>query len=218
MSGAEKKDLDLLKQWNLRNDVGSKGATVFEVWWDKFGEVVYSDEYAKAPKTIMHPFESTLLEAVLKDSAYSFLDDVSTTQTETLADDIVAAFKKATVDLKKAEADSKLDWDKYKATHINHLTKLVPLSRMNLPIGGGVHNINATKSDHGPSWRMVVSLTAETEAYAVYPGGQSGNPGSKYYDMFVNKWAAGEYYTLWMMKKGEEKDKRVKFTMNFAKG
>lgn len=217
LSGDEKKYVDMLKQWNLRNDVGSKGATVFEIWWDKFGKVVYDDEYAKAPKTIMHPFESTLLEAVLKDSAYSFLDDVSTPQKETLADDIVAALKKATVDLKKAEADGKLDWDKYKATHINHLTKLAPFSRLNLPIGGGVHNINATKSDHGPSWRMVVSLTPETEAYGIYPGGQNGNPGSKYYDMFVDKWAAGEYYTLWVMKKGEEKDKRVRFTMNFDK-
>jgi penicillin amidase len=217
LNADEKKYVDLLKQWNLRNDVGSKGATVFELWWDKFGKVVYDDEYAKAPKTIMHPFESTLLEGVLKDSAYSFLDNVNTPEKETLADDVTAAFKQATVDLKKAEADGKLEWDKYKATHINHLTKLQALSRLNLPIGGGVHNINAAKADHGPSWRMVVSLTAETEAYGVYPGGQSGNPGSKYYDMFVDKWAAGEYYTLWLMKKGEEKDKRVKFTMNFGK-
>ncbi len=217
LNADEKKYVDILKQWNLRNDVGSKGATVFELWWDKFGKVVYDDEYAKAPKTIMHPFESTLLEGVLKDSAYSFLDNVTTPQKETLADDVTAAFKQATVDLKKAEAEGKLDWDKYKATRINHLTKLPALSRLNLPIGGGVHNINAAKSDHGPSWRMVVSLTAETEAYGVYPGGQSGNPGSKYYDMFVDKWAAGEYYTLWLMKKGEEKDKRVKFTMNFEK-
>jgi penicillin G amidase len=217
LNADEKKYVDILKQWNLRNDVGSKGATVFELWWDKFGKVVYDDEYAKAPKTIMHPFESTLLEGVLKDSAYSFLDNVTTPQKETLADDVTAAFKQATVDLKKAEAEGKLDWDKYKATRIGHLAKLPALSRLNLPIGGGVHNINAAKSDHGPSWRMVVSLTAETEAYGVYPGGQSGNPGSKYYDMFVDKWAAGEYYTLWLMKKGEEKDKRVKFTMNFNK-
>ena len=31
---------------------------------------------------------------------------------------------------------------------------------------------------------------------AVYPGGQSGNPGSKYYDTFVDTWAAGKYYPL----------------------
>jgi len=96
-----------------------------------------------------------------------------------------------------------------------HLTKLPALSRLHLIIGGGLHIINATKEDHGPSWRMVVSLTPETQAYGVYPGGQNGNPGSKYYDDFINSWANGKYYPLWVMKQNEMADNRVKFTMSF---
>ena len=88
---------------------------------------------------------------------------------------------------------------------------------MNLPIGGGANTINAAKQITGPSWRMVVSLTAKTEAYGVYPGGQSGNPGSKYYDSFVDQWAAGKYYALWMMTKEEVGDKRVLGKMSFSK-
>jgi penicillin amidase len=88
---------------------------------------------------------------------------------------------------------------------------------MNLPIGGGVHNINAAKDKHGPSWRMVISLTAQTDAYGVYPGGQSGNPGSKYYDSFVDQWAAGKYYSLWMMTKEQTGDKRILAKMSFSK-
>ncbi len=214
----EKKYLDILKSWNLRNDVGSKGATVFEQLWANFQTVVFEDEFAKAPKVILMPFESSLLEGILKDSAYKFLDDIDTPQKETLGDEITAAFKMITPVLVKAEADGKLDWEKFKATHIDHLAKLAPFSRTNLPIGGGTHNINATKEKHGPSWRMVVSLTKQTEAYGVYPGGQNGNPGSKYYDNFIDQWAAGKYYTLWMMKKGEEKDARVSWLMSFSKG
>ena len=30
----------------------------------------------------------------------------------------------------------------------------------------------------------------------VYPGGQSGNPGSRYYDSMIDTWAAGDYYEL----------------------
>jgi penicillin amidase len=30
----------------------------------------------------------------------------------------------------------------------------------------------------------------------VYPGGQSGNPGSKTYDEFVETWRTGELYEL----------------------
>ena len=64
---------------------------------------------------------------------------------------------------------------------------------------------------------MIVSLTKNTEAFGVYPGGQSGNPGSKYYDNFVDQWVAGKYYTLWMMTKEEQKDKRIKGVMSFSK-
>lgn len=216
LNAEEKKYFDILKTWNCRNDVGTKGATVFEQFWKQFEKTVFDDEFAKAPEVIMRPFFSTLLEAVLKDSAYKFLDNISTPQQETLADNVTAAFKLAAVDLQKKEAEGKLDWEKNKATRINHLAKLAPFSRLNLPIGGGVRNINATKTDHGPSWRMVISLTAKTEAYGVYPGGQSGNPGSKYYDNFVDQWAAGKYYSLWMMTKNETGDERIHSKMTFS--
>jgi penicillin amidase len=217
LSNDEKKYMDYLKGWNLRNDVGSKGATVFELLWANLQDTVFNDEYSRAPKVIMRPFESSLLESLLKDSAYKFLDNINTTQKETLADNIMAAFKKTAITLRRVEGEGKIDWDKYKATHVDHLAKLVPFSRMNLPVGGGVHNINATKDKHGPSWRMVISLTAETEAYGVYPGGQSGNPGSKYYDSFIDQWAAGKYYSLWMMTKEQTGDKRILAKMSFSK-
>lgn len=216
LDAAGKKYLDIYRQWNCRNDAGSKGSTVFERWWHAFEGLVYDDDYAKAPKGSMRPFLSTLVEAILKDSAYKFLDNVNTPQTETLADDITAAFKAASAELQKLEAEGRLDWEKYKATRINHLAKLAPLSRLNLPIGGGNNCINATKVDHGPSWRMVISLTQKTEAYGVYPGGQSGNPGSRFYDSFVDQWAAGKYYTLWMMTKEEVNDKRIIGKMTFS--
>ena len=170
-----------------------------------------------APDPIMMPFESTLLEGVLKDSAYKFLDNINTPQPETLADEATIAFKAAVADLKIAEAEGRLEWAKYKDTKVNHLLRLPAFSRLHLPIGGGTNIINATKENHGPSWRMVVSLTAKTEAYGIYPGGQSGNPGSKFYDNSISDWAAGKYYSLWLMTKEEQKDKRVKWVMKFSK-
>jgi penicillin amidase len=129
---------------------------------------------------------------------------------------LIKAFKLAVKELKLLNSKGQLEWSKYKSTGINHLTKLAPFSRLNLSIGGGTHIINAATNDHGPSWRMVVSLTKQTEAFGIYPGGQSGNPGSRFYDNFVNDWAAGKYYSLWMMTKEETKDRRVKWKMNFG--
>jgi penicillin G amidase len=212
----EKRYLDLLQNWNLRNDVGSEGATVFEVFWNNFYKIVYDDEYAKAQTVVMHPYESSLLEGILRDSSYKFLDNISTAQRETLTDDVTAAFQNAVTELKKIEEEGRLPWEKYKATQIKHLTRLNAFSRMNLPVGGNKNSINGTKSNHGPSWRMIVCLSERTEAYGIYPGGQSGNPGSKYYDDFIDYWVEGKYYPLWLMSKEEQNDKRVKWKINFS--
>lgn len=215
LTAEENKYFSLLQNWDLRNDVNSTGATVFVLTWDKFKPAVFDDEFANAPQPIQRPFESTLLEGVLKDSAFKFLDNVSTAQIETLADITTLAFKNAVVDLKAAETAGKLEWAKYKGTTVAHLAKIPAFSRGKLPIGGGNNIINATRDNHGPSWRMVVSLTQQTEAFGIYPGGQSGNPGSKYYDNFVSDWAEGKFYTLWMMTKAETADPRVKWKMTF---
>jgi penicillin amidase len=95
--------------------------------------------------------------------------------------------------LKKAD---KLEWYHAKNTTIKHLARLAPFSYNDLKIGGWGNVVNAAKGDHGPSWRMVVQMNKDIEAYGVYPGGQSGNPGSKYYATFLDKWVKGEYYKL----------------------
>jgi penicillin amidase len=76
--------------------------------------------------------------------------------------------------------------------------------------------IDAISKFNGPSWRMIVHLADPTEAYGVYPGGQSGNPGSKYYDNFIDTWVNGKYFTLWLMKEEERKDKRIIGTIHFT--
>jgi len=217
LNGDELTFLNELRSWDYNSDVGSKGATIFALLWFNFRSLVYDDEFANAPKVIIRPDESSLLEGILRDSAYKFLDNTQTVKIETLADDVTTVFKNSIKEFRKGDQTGKLEWGKFKATTISHLLKLPAFSRRGLPVGGGENCINATKQTHGPSWRMVVSLTPETEAYGVYPGGQSGNPGSIYYDNFIDKWAAGEYYNLWMMKKDDENNKQVKWKMSFNK-
>ncbi len=218
LSNDERQYFEMLKNWNLQNDANSKGATLFVLTWDSLENKVWDDEFAKTRLQLMMPYESTLLNNILKDSAFKFIDDINTPQIETLSDDITIAFRKAAFVAKNAESEGRLEWGKYKDTKILHLARLDAFSRLHLPIGGGTNTINAANSQHGPSWRMIVSLTPETEAWGVYPGGQSGNPGSKFYDDFVDTWVQGNYNTLWMMKTSEIRDKRIKWRMTFNPG
>lgn len=213
-----KKYVDAMRTWNLRNDVEETGATVFSVWWDSLEAAVWYDELGQSGLKMRWPDESTLLEALLRDSSFHFVDDIQTPAKESLPDMVSIAFKKAVSELEKADSAQKLAWGKFKDTGVRHLLKLPAFSRLHLPIGGGYHIINATKQYHGPSWRMVVQLTDKPEAYAVYPGGQSGNPGSRYYDNFVDTWVAGKYYTILFMNKAEaSQSDKIKSQITFSK-
>ncbi|MEO9022052.1 MAG: penicillin acylase family protein [Ginsengibacter sp.] len=211
----EKEYFDILKNWNHNNDANSKGATLFVVTWDSLEATVWSDEFSKTKLKLLFPSESTLLDDINKYPNFKYLDNINTPNVETLADDVTAAFKKAAAVVRKADKNGMMEWAKYKGTHIEHLARIDAFSSVYLPIGGGTNTINAATEQHGPSWRMIVSLTPETEAYGIYPGGESGNPGSKFYDDFVNDWAIGKYYKLWVMKASEANDSRVKGTMSF---
>jgi len=217
LSSDEKKFLNIVKSWNKRNDPGEKGVAIFSNWLDSVEVEIYFDELSKVAEPFEWPESYTMVEALLKDSAYSFIDNKNTSNLETTPDVVMAALKKAVPVLLKAEADNKLEWSKYKDAGVRHLLRLPALSRYHLVVGGGRNIINATKDFHGPSWRMIVQLTDKIEAYGVYPGGQSGNPGSKYYDSFVDKWADGKYYSLWFMHAGDKQDKKARWKMTLDK-
>jgi len=213
----EKNYFDILKNWDKRNNADSKGATLFVVTWDSLETTVWNDEFIKTGLKLPWPHESTLLDDINKYPNLKYFDNITTPEIETLQDDITTAFKKAVIRMKDAEKNGKGEWAKFKDTKVLHLARLDALSRLHLPIGGGLNTINAAKEQHGPSWRMIVSLTPETEAYGIYPGGQSGNPGSRFYDNSITDWALGKYYKLWVMKESDLNDKRVMWRINFSK-
>jgi len=65
---------------------------------------------------------------------------------------------------------------------------------------------------------MIVHLTDKVEAFGIYPGGQSGNPGSKFYDTFIQDWANGNYYSLLFLKQKEAAlHPKIKWHLQFTK-
>jgi len=217
LDGSSKIFFDKVSQWNLRNDPEEEGATVFKIWYDSLENAIWKDELMRVPEPWEWPSEYTLAEALKRDSLFSFIDNINTDKKELLKDVVTSAFKNSTGALKQLQSDKRLSWSAYKLTGIRHLLRIAPLSRLGLTTGGGTHVINATKDFHGPSWRMIVHLTKKTEAYGIYPGGQSGNPGSIYYDSFVNNWAAGKYNVLWIMTEQDKYDRRIASRWTFNK-
>lgn len=219
LNAAEKKYLDLVKNWDLMATPDSKGQTVYQCWMDSLMAGIWKDDLSKTNPSSPWPTEQTTMELLKKDTAMLFIDDSRTTQTETLFDIVTIALKKASTDLVKKEAEGKLEWAKFKNPTVYHLLKdaLPAFARTGLKVGGNGNIVNAVTHSHGPSWRMIVQLSTPTEAYGVYPGGQSGNPGSKFYDDYIDNWVEGKYYKLWFMREGDRTDKNIKWTMKFNK-
>lgn len=214
-----KKYLALVKNWNLYASPESKGQTIYQCWWDSTMVNIWMDELTRTTPQSPIPDRQTTMELLKKDSALLFVDNINTPQVETLYDVVTTGLNNAAAKLKEKEAAGELDWAKFKHPAIYHLLKqnLLPFARRDLPVGGNGDIVNAITKSHGPSWRMIVHLSGTTEAYGVYPAGQSGNPGSKYYDNFVDTWIEGKYFQLWFMRNGDKLDKKVKWVMKFGK-
>lgn len=205
-----------LQQWNLENAPNSKGATLFYLLWEGLKKRIWDDELMnRADSLVMeYPQDNASLLWLIRDSSMHFIDDIRTSQKETLTDLVQQTFAAVADSARKLDQQQRLEWGRFRGTNIRHLTRGIPaFSQMNLYTGGGTHVVNATKATHGPSWRMIVQLGATTEAYGIYPGGQSGNPGSPYYDNSVQDWVHGNYYQLRIFDQQHKDDPAVKFKM-----
>ncbi len=197
----EKNALTVLKNWDFYNNINSKGASYYEAWWDTLYRLSW-DELIASKVAMGRPTAYNTIK-LLKDNPYLKLFDLEgTTAKENGYDIITKSFKDMATVMDKRLQDTTItmSWQDYKQTYVKHLLRLKPFGRYNIPIGGNHNIVNATSENHGPSWRMVVELDPNgVKAYGVYPGGQSGNPGSARYDDMIDDWAAGKYFDLFLM-------------------
>lgn len=209
--------LNLLKNWNLRNDANLKEPVLFELWSTEFIDLLW-DEMADPELPMKRPNSYLTANFLKNDSTSIFYDNLQTGEREDREAIVLQAFSKGMTKLKEkyGSLDKIQDWGTHKATYVQHIAKLDPLSRLDVYCGGNRGIINATSATHGPSWKMVVDF-GENKAYCVYPGGESGNPGSKYYDNMIDTWAKGEYYTVELSNDLEKVRQKALFKTTYTK-
>ncbi|MGB5430621.1 penicillin acylase family protein [Eudoraea sp.] len=186
-----------IKSWDFNNNIDELGPSIWRTWWYILYDLVW-DEYDVDNVALEKPFSYQTIHLLKTKGNDEFMDIVETPETEIAKDLFLISFKKTAKSLMEWKAENgDYNWNAYKSTYVGHLLQALPaFSRFNLPIGGGGNIVNATKKNHGPSWRMIVEMSSPPTALGIYPGGQSGNPGSIYYDNFIDDWAAGNYHSL----------------------
>ncbi|HET9053405.1 MAG TPA: penicillin acylase family protein, partial [Cyclobacteriaceae bacterium] len=219
LTATEKKIYDSLKAWNYFNTAESEAASYYEAWWDNLMPMIW-DEMATDDVNLSRPTTYNTIKLIKEKPDLSFFDLQQTPEKETAREIIQLAFKAGAEDVIKWKenhpANTTVDWGFYKDSYIGHLLRLQPFS---IPVKhGGNHDIvNAHSRTHGPSWRMVVSLEKTgIKAWGVYPGGQSGNPGSYYYNNLLDTWVADKHFPLSFLHTANEGNSLYTISLNPA--
>ncbi|MGV3639222.1 MAG: penicillin acylase family protein [Adhaeribacter sp.] len=189
----------LLSDWRYHNEAQLIAPTVFELWWSLLARGIWDDEFGSADNLPRrYPGRDRTIRLLQQQEKGAWLDNVHTPAKETRQQLVQAAFVGALDSLQRLHGPlgASWAWSRHKGTSLQHLARVPAFGKTNLVTGGGRGIVNATSERHGPSWRMVVALGPQVKAYGVYPGGQSGNPGSFYYDNMVETWRQGKLKEL----------------------
>ena len=196
----ERTVLSNLQHWDGIYTAKTTAGTFFDIWWDQFTKALWQPNFGSGD--VNFPSRDVTLRLLATDSALAYYGEPSEKSPGKLRKIIRSSFKRAVQELPKPTdpQGSNLRWGNRKATGLRHLTRLESLSRLKLYCGGERTTVNALSSDHGPSWRMVVQTGKVPQAFGIYPGGQQGNPGSRFYDNFVPDWQQGKLRPILLLK------------------
>lgn len=207
----QKKLYDALAAWNYEYRTDLAAPLLFNTWWRELYELIWKDDMKVGENELKYPRRDVTMSLILNEPNNSFYDIKTTPEPETLSALTLQAFQSMQRKLTEEHGTfgANWHWEKARGTDIAHLARIPGLGRMHLPTPGNGDNVNAITKTHGPSWRMIVALGPQVRAWGIYPGGASGNPGSRFYDNMVDDWVAGEYYELLYLKSAHETHARI---------
>ncbi|HKZ38597.1 MAG TPA: penicillin acylase family protein, partial [Chryseolinea sp.] len=218
----EKNAYKILKNWDYVNSKDSEGASYYEAWWNNIMSMAW-DEMERQEVALSRPTTYNTIKLIKEKPDLVFFDIQGTSEKETAADVVRKAFILGVEDIHDWIAEHTdtttsvqaptPDWATYKDSYLTHLLRIEPLN-IHVKAGGDRSIVNAHSRTHGPSWRMVVSLEKSgVKAWATYPGGQAGDPGSIHYTDMLDRWLQGQYFALLFPKTIEDVNRSAKHTI-----
>ena len=203
-SESENRAIKVLSEWNFMNDADLEGPIYFEtLWLELMGRLWedFNNDSVPLPRPTAFTTIKLIKESISDGKPFrmgqTFNPNAGFFVESYLNPIIIDAFKTSVGSVEGWRASGKpMKWSAVKGTYVQHLLQLAPFSNEAFN-GGNRESVNATTKRTGPSWRMIVSLEKTgVKAWGVYPGGQSGNPGSKLYDNLIPAWEAAKPYPL----------------------
>ncbi len=213
LTETESKAFKKLSEWNFDNLSELAAPMIYDLWWRELNKSIWIDDMVSPQGQLRGPGRDVTIDMILNEPGNPFIDNKITPEKETLDDISMSSFKTACGKLTKLYGEDESGWKwANRGTDIHHLARIPQFGRLDLPTSGDAGIVNATSRTFGPSWRMVVQLGPDVKAWGLYPGGQSGNPGSPFYDNMVDDWVIGKTQELLYLGSSEDENSRITST------
>lgn len=183
-----------LLEWNCRFDENSTEAVFVKIWEKNLIELCWSD--FKSDENLLTPSLKATLQLIEQEGNSTYFDKMHTQSVENAKDLVIESFKNSFLEFRNWKDEStNSNWSDFRNSSIGHLARIDGFGITSIKSGGTSSALNALKSNHGPSMRMIVEFKeGEGQIYTNLPGGRSGNPGSPYYDNLFPDWEKGNYH------------------------
>lgn len=216
MNANQLEAFDIIKKWDKHYAANAIGASIFNKWWSKFYDTVWRVHFGIKDIVLKAPSYDRTEKLLLTEPNSRWFDNAHTPVKETAAHIVNISFKATVNQLarKYGKPGAKWQWGLVKETFINHLAGLQGFGTGDFSAGGTGGVINALKNNNGPSWRMVVQMGPTVKGYGVFPGGESGNPGSFYYKDMFETWRDGKLNELLFLNSANERSDKIKSTLS----
>lgn len=217
MENNQKVALEVIKDWNKKFEAGSIGASIFNIWWDRLYTGIWRDNFSPKDSAIEFrwPSRDRTVKLLLQEKDAPWFDRKQSPEIENRSYLINRSFDIAVDSLtrKYGKLGKAWEWGYVKGTHISHLANIEGFGSGKFSAGGTGTTVNALSETHGPSWRMVLQFGPQVKGYGIFPGGESGNPGSFFYDNLLQTWKEGQLNELIFLKSTGEMPKQIKSTL-----
>lgn len=191
----------LLSSWSGETGVERVEPLVLDEFLQILRRVVWDEPAFE----IQRPSETSLVHLLHEDPASAWFDIQSTVEKEDAHGALVHALE-ATVDTLASKYGWEQEdwrWGDHHGIVFRHLTQTPALRALwrgprEFPgFASTLSPAGGRQTTHSASWRMVVDFShSPPKGYGVYPGGQSGNPFSDFYDLHIDNYVSFQHFEL----------------------
>lgn len=194
--------LELLRTWDGRLSADSPAAALYQAWLPHLARAAIT---ALVPPDERRHFGTN----ASPDLVIRLLDQLDPARRAWVltGHSLIAAWDDTAKLL--GDDDKKWGWGKLHQSRFEHPLKIQAFHLPARPRGGDGTTLNATGSGpwqtHGASFREVIDLADWDRSTMINVPGQSGQPGSPYYDNLYPLWADGKYHPMLFTRSAIEK-------------